>query len=110
MPNWKQQLTDSERDLAVLSRRFGLSLGDCRAVAERYPVAITPYYLSLIENPHDPIGLQCLPDPREIERSAFLLDDPLGEQRHAAGGAELQEVRVAVPAIQDRVHLGSIHG
>jgi lysine 2,3-aminomutase len=49
-----------------------------------YPLAITPYYLSLIQsdNPNDPIRTQCIPDPREISYSDGSQEDPLEEDSH----------------------------
>jgi lysine 2,3-aminomutase len=39
---------------------------------------VTRYYLSLIQKPGDPIWLQCVPDPRELENDN-LFADPLNE-------------------------------
>ena len=48
-------------------------------MVDRYPMRITRYYLSLIQKPGDPIWLQCVPDPRELEdRNLFV--DPLNEE------------------------------
>lgn len=54
-----------------------------RRLMSLYPMAITPYYLSLIkpDDDQDPLALQCVPDTREVECSADLADDPLGEDR-----------------------------
>lgn len=51
-------------------------------VAETYPLAVTPYYLSLIDpaDPRDPLARQCFPDPREVGPQAGGQDDPLDEQ------------------------------
>ncbi len=48
-----------------------------------FPFAITPYYFSLIKDSsvEDPIRLQCVPDPREIDFSLGGVDDPLAEDR-----------------------------
>ena len=54
--------------------------GAIARVSERYPLRITPYYLSLIDpdDPFDPIRRQCVPDPAELvdDRGAA---DPTGE-------------------------------
>jgi len=65
-------LTEDERD------------GARRAADEGLPVAITPYYLSLIDraDPRCPIRLQCVPDRREAETVRGDLVDPLGEVAH----------------------------
>lgn len=50
-----------------------------------YPLAVTPYYLSLVENHgdrKDPIGRQCLPDLAELSECTSYLSDPLQEERH----------------------------
>jgi len=49
-----------------------------------YPLAITPYYLSLIQrdNPNDPIRTQCIPDPQEIFYPDGSPKDPLEEDSH----------------------------
>jgi lysine 2,3-aminomutase len=54
------------------------------AVTSVYPMAITPYYLSLIQsdNPNDPIRTQCIPDPQEISYSDGSPEDPLEEDSH----------------------------
>ncbi len=47
-----------------------------------FKTAIPPYYFSLIDpsDPHDPIRIQSVPDPRE-EVSEFEIDDPLEEDK-----------------------------
>jgi lysine 2,3-aminomutase len=49
-----------------------------------YPMAITPYYLSLIQtdDENDPIRAQSIPDLREISCYKGYLDDPLEEDSH----------------------------
>jgi len=56
------------------------------AVAVRYPVRVTPYYLSLARrgDPQDPILRQCLPDVRELRDRAGFVDDPFHEKGAAA--------------------------
>jgi lysine 2,3-aminomutase len=51
-------------------------------VTERYPLSITPYYLSLInlDDPDDPIRKQAIPSIQEISMSAMGFEDPLGEK------------------------------
>jgi lysine 2,3-aminomutase len=53
-------------------------------VAAVYPLAVTPYYLSLLdaERENDPIKAQCCPDLREISLLAGGMDDPLEEDSH----------------------------
>ena len=49
--------------------------------AEKFPLAITPYYASLIQNPDasDPIFQMCVPQAQELNDPPFLCDDPLEE-------------------------------
>jgi len=69
--------------LDELARRLpGLVVtDDMRRTARRYPFAVTPYYLSLIEvpDPSDPIFRQCVPDPGELIENPELSADELGE-------------------------------
>ncbi len=57
----------------------GLDPAPLETVAARYPVRISPHYLSLIQEPGDPIWQQCVPDPRELDDDQ--LPDPLDEER-----------------------------
>jgi len=56
-----------------------------RRTADRYPIAITPYYLSLIRehSPADPIYRQCIPDPAELEYSTLADDELLEDTRYS---------------------------
>ncbi len=55
------------------------------AVTARYAEAITPTMARLVDgsDPRDPIGLQFVPDARELERRADELDDPIGDDAHS---------------------------
>lgn len=51
---------------------------------EKFPVSITPYYLSLIDVEdylNDPIFKQSVPDPCELEISKYDMADPLHEDK-----------------------------
>ena len=53
-------------------------------VVNIYPLRITPYYLSLIKDihdPSDPILRQCMPSLAEIEEKDFESMDPLAEEK-----------------------------
>jgi lysine 2,3-aminomutase len=52
---------------------------DIDAVAERYAVAIPPALAALVERPDDPIGLQFLPSPAELETAPWEASDPIGD-------------------------------
>ena len=53
-----------------------------RLVTMRYPLSVTPYYLSLInpDDPDDPIRKQAIPSVLEISMSSMGLEDPLAEK------------------------------
>lgn len=54
------------------------------AAIETFPMAITPYYASLMdpENPRDPIRLQCVPTDKEGEHVPGDESDPLAEEHY----------------------------
>mgnify|MGYP000844002213 FL=1 len=84
--DWRWQLRHRATSLPALTRILETPPRDGKPlerVMSRYPMAITPYYLSLLEPDHenDPLSLQCVPDLRELSFSAGLRDDPLGEDR-----------------------------
>jgi len=52
--------------------------------ASRFPLAISPYYASLMQrlDPGDPVFAMSVPQGRELIDPPFLSDDPLEEERH----------------------------
>ena len=54
-------------------------------VAAQYAVAITPAMAALIDrtDPHDPIALQLVPDPAELNASTGETADPIGDRAHS---------------------------
>ncbi|MDF1613536.1 KamA family radical SAM protein [Desulfurivibrio dismutans] len=79
---WQRLLAASLTRPAELADRFGLDPAPLAAVTARYPMRINPYYLSLIEQPGDPIWRQAVPDPREMN-DTVCPTDPLGEEEHS---------------------------
>jgi lysine 2,3-aminomutase len=86
--DWKWQLRHSLRSADELARQLELTpdeLDGARA-AERggFPIAVTPYYLSLIDrsDPSCPIRRQVVPSAAERVSSPGDLVDPLGELAH----------------------------
>ncbi|MDZ7641168.1 MAG: KamA family radical SAM protein [Desulfurivibrio sp.] len=65
-PSWRRLLAASLTSPDELAARFKLDPEPLRAVCARYPLRINPYYLSLIEQPGDPLWRQAIPDPREL--------------------------------------------
>lgn len=76
---WKSQLANSLAHPEQLAESFGIDAEPLRAVAARYPLLITPHYLDLIQDPGDPIWLQCVPDLRELAVDD-LPEDSLNER------------------------------
>jgi lysine 2,3-aminomutase len=83
--DWKWQFRNRIKSIDQLSRLVPLSIEEqaqIRMVTKRYPLAITPYYLSLInpDDPEDPIRKQAIPCIQEISMGNMGLEDPLGEK------------------------------
>ncbi|NLW50845.1 MAG: KamA family radical SAM protein [Candidatus Brocadiaceae bacterium] len=81
--DWHWQMRRRVRSLAQLQRLFPdlpTSLGTAEAIG-RFPMAITPYYASLIRSldPGDPILQMCVPQGRECCDPPHLCSDPLKE-------------------------------
>lgn len=69
--NWKWQFANRLTSADVANENVSL----------KFPVAITPYYFSLIKDYSldDPIFSMCMPNPREL--SEIMHNDPLGEDQ-----------------------------
>ena len=79
-PSWRQLLAASLTRPEELAARFGIDPAPLRPVVARYPMRINPYYLSLIEEPGDPIWRQAVPDPRELN-DRLCPEDSLHEEK-----------------------------
>lgn len=66
-------------DLDFLCQRWSMDRDALMSVHRQYPFNASPHVLSLLGSPHDPIGLQIVPDVKEIEDSDGL-EDPLAEE------------------------------
>ncbi|SDZ82610.1 L-lysine 2,3-aminomutase [Desulfuromusa kysingii] len=75
---WQQSLKQSVTSVKQLADDFDFDQRQLEAVAARYPMRISPYYLGLIEQVGDPIWKQCVPDVRELDPSGMT--DPLAEE------------------------------
>lgn len=82
METWQKHLQASITSPGKLTRRFGVDPRPLEAVAERYPMRVTPYYLSLIKEVGDPIWKQAVPDTLELQDSVCLID-PLEEENQS---------------------------
>lgn len=86
--DWRWQARHAVTDLASLEAALPLTdqerRGTIRALAEGFPLSITPYYLSLIDpaDPTCPIRRQCVPVDHEADEVSGDLRDPLGEEAH----------------------------
>ena len=83
--DWRWQFKNRITSIAQLAQIIGkVPTENSRAVATVYPLAITPYYLSLIKfnAENDPIRTQCVPDIRELSSFQDALEDPLEEDDH----------------------------
>jgi lysine 2,3-aminomutase len=82
--DWHWQMRNRIRTLQQLGQRFPslpVSQG-MAAAAARFPLAITPYYASLIRalDGSDPIFQMCVPQRQELFDPPCLNDDPLAEE------------------------------
>ena len=87
--DWKWHIQKSVRDIDKFERLLGIKFPDLerRAFARttrRFPMAVTPYYLSLIEPDdyvNDPIFRQAFPSPNELIVERSDMADPLHEEK-----------------------------
>jgi lysine 2,3-aminomutase len=85
---WRREVRHAVTTLAGLERALTLTAAERtgveRAIAGGFPLAITPYYLSLCdrEDPSCPVRIQCVPSIEEAEVRRGDLRDPLGEEEH----------------------------
>ncbi len=82
--DWKWQVKNRIETLEELKKYVNLSAEEEEGVKQTLKtlrMAITPYYLSLInpDDPHDPIRRQCIPTGAETHQAAADLLDPLHE-------------------------------
>ena len=79
-PHWKDLVRQSITTPDALFRKLPMDPAAVARVAEKYPLRINPYFLSLIRKPGDPLGKQAVPDIAELETSDILSPDPLAEE------------------------------
>ncbi|HLV60320.1 MAG TPA: KamA family radical SAM protein [Fredinandcohnia sp.] len=85
--DWRWQARHTIRTLEALEARFPLTEEEregVRRTASVFKLAITPYYLSLMDPEHFwcPVRRQAIPLPAEATVSPGELRDPLGEDIH----------------------------
>jgi lysine 2,3-aminomutase len=86
--DWKWHFRNRITSVDELARRVPLSAKEqtqLKLVAEKYPISITPHYLSLIDpdDPDDPIRKQAIPCFQEIALAGMGFEDPLEERKHS---------------------------
>jgi len=82
--DWKWQTKNRIETLEELKKYIPLTKEEeegAKKCLETFRMAITPYYLSLIDptDPNDPIRIQAVPTGLEAHRAAADLEDPLHE-------------------------------
>jgi len=84
--NWKWHFQHRITTIDELAKFIPLSTKEqayLNLVITKYPLSITPHYLSLIDpcDPEDPIRKQAIPDFKEIALAGMGREDPLEEKR-----------------------------
>ena len=85
--DWRWQFKNRVTRIETLEHLLGktdLHNDKLKEVISVYPLAITPYYLSLLQsnNINDPILAQCVPDLQELFCPDTAAKDPLEEDSH----------------------------
>jgi len=83
--DWKWQFRNRITRIGQLAKFIPLSaeeIAQLKLVTMRYPLSVTPYYLSLInpDDPDDPIRKQAIPSVLEMTMGSLGVEDPLGER------------------------------
>ncbi len=80
--DWRWQLRHRIRGPGGLPAAAAAAGRAPRAVADRFPVAVTPYYASLVRRADDtdPVYRLCMPSARELEHDPDARPDPFGER------------------------------
>jgi lysine 2,3-aminomutase len=86
--DWKWQLSHRIFTLEKLKSLIHVTRSEEEAVRvcwHRFPMAITPYFLSLLDpfNSRCPVRLQCIPRKKELVIGKNDMIDPCGEERDA---------------------------
>ncbi len=85
--DWKWQLKHSIKDIDTFEKLLGITFEpeerkELEKTLEKFPLSITPYYLSLIDADdykNDPIYKQAFPCPSELTIQEHEMSDPLAE-------------------------------
>ncbi|GAA5261314.1 lysine 2,3-aminomutase [Methanocalculus sp. MC3] len=85
--DWRWQIAHTVRDLNTVEKVLGITFPPeerkkLEETIQKFPLAATPYYLSLIKTEdyaQDPVFLQSIPRPDELIVEECELEDPLAE-------------------------------
>ena len=87
--DWKWQIQHAVKDIDTVERILNITFNEQKrkqieTTIEKFPISVTPYYLSLIDTENyedDPIFKQAFPDIRELTIKKTDMIDPLSEER-----------------------------
>lgn len=87
--DWRWQLKNTIRDIESVEKVLGIEINekdkeDIKKTIEKFPMAITPYYLSLIDKDdyeNDPIFKQSVANKKELIIDNYDMKDPLAEDK-----------------------------
>ncbi|AMV71230.1 lysine 2,3-aminomutase [Desulfuromonas carbonis] len=87
--DWRWQLKHSVQDIDTVEELLGTRFSSAEKqklelTLKRFPLSITPYYLSLVDADdfrNDPVFMQAFPSPRELEIESYDMSDPLAEDK-----------------------------
>ena len=79
MTTWQEEIKNAVTSAEELTRELGGDPAETAEVCTRYPLRISPYYLGLIRQFGEPLRRQAVPDLRELDDPAGMID-PLGEE------------------------------
>ena len=100
--DWKWQQSQRVRSIEVLKEIFPEAVErfdwtEIEKAAERFPMGVTPYYLSLVEEASwkDPIWRQVVPSGDELQSYDDALEDPLAEEILKGNISESESIEVS---------------
>ncbi|NCC51106.1 MAG: lysine 2,3-aminomutase [Spartobacteria bacterium] len=87
--DWKWQIRHQIKDVERVAQLLDITfppdmLSRLKETTEKFPLSITPYYLSLIDTDewqNDPVFLQSVPSPSELIIDKWDIEDPLDEDK-----------------------------
>jgi lysine 2,3-aminomutase len=87
--DWKWQLKNCIKSVDQFEELLGIKLEEMHRkkielTVKKFPLAITPYYMSLINTDdykNDPVFRQAFPAPEELEIQKYDMSDPLSEDK-----------------------------